>query len=269
MVRDVWVQQLQKTAPKVHCLTNPVSMQDVANILLAAGGSAIMGEDTAEVQEITSFCQATYLNTGVPNEDKICACVLAASKAAELGHPVVLDPVGAGATLYRAKLMELVLKRITSSLIRCNEEEACALLAIERGGSGGVESDVALQDEIRLKLAEMLAERYKCTALVSGASDAVSDRGRAVLLSGGDVRIRRITGGGCMLSALCALFCGAGLMPYEAACAAGSIWKESARIAGQRTDRTQGGIGSFHVHLFDALDQLCHGIRLEESNENK
>lgn len=269
MVRDVWVQQLQKTTPKVHCLTNPVSMQDVANILLAAGGSAIMGEDTAEVQDITSFCQATFLNTGVPNEDKICACVLAASKAMELGHPVVIDPVGAGATLYRIKLMELIFKRVTPSLIRCNEEEACALLGVQKGDSGGVESNLALQDEIRLKLAEMLAQRYGCAALVSGTKDAVSDGERSTLLTGGDDRIRRITGGGCMLSALCALFCGAGLAPYEAACAAGSIWKESAWIAGQRTDRTQGGIGSFHVHLFDALDELCHGIRREEDNENR
>ncbi len=78
-----------------------------------------------------------------------------------------------------------------------------------------------------------------------------------MFLTGGDARIRRISGGGCMLSALCALFAGAGLAPYEAACAAGSIWKESARLAGARTDRAGGGIGSFHIALFDALEELC------------
>lgn len=264
MVRDVWIEQLQKTAPKVHCLTNPVSMQDVANILLAAGGSAIMGQEETEVQEITSFCQATLLNTGVPDEDKLCACMLAGMKANQLGHPVVLDPVGVGATLYRKKAIELVLKRVKPSLIRCNQEEACALLNIQREASGGVESSVSVGEAKQLKLAELLAQAYECSAMVSGEADAVSDGERCALLTGGDRRIARVTGSGCMLSALCALFCGTGLAVYEAACAAGSIWKESSRIAGIRTDHMHGGIGSFHVHLFDALEQLCHGMKEEE-----
>lgn len=264
MVKDVWIDRLQKTAPKVHCLTNPVSMQDVANILLAAGGSAIMGQEETEVQEITSFCQATLLNTGVPDENKLCACMLAGMKANQLGHPVVLDPVGAGASLYRKKAIELVLKKVRPSLIRCNQEEACALLNLQKGTSGGVESSVTMKEEERLQLAKLLAQAYECCAMVSGEEDAVSDGDRCVLLAGGDRRIARITGSGCMLSALCALFCGTGLAVFEAACAAGSIWKESSRIAGIRTDRMHGGIGSFHVHLFDSLDQLCHGIKEEE-----
>ena len=267
MVRDVWVRQLEKTAPKVHCLTNPVSMQDVANVLLAAGGSAIMGQEETEVQEITSFCQATLLNLGVPDEDRLCSGMLAGKKANELGHPLVLDPVGVGASLFRRKAVELVCKRVEPSLIRCNQEEACALLDMERNTSGGVESGVVLTEAKQLDLADLLARLYGCTVLVSGAADAVSDGERRTLLTGGDRRITRITGSGCMLSALCALFCGAGVAPYEAACAAGSIWKESARIAGRRTDRMDGGIGSFHVHLFDAVDRLCHGVKCSADQE--
>ncbi len=259
MVRDVWIQQLQKTAPKVHCLTNPVSMRDVANVLLAAGGSAIMGEDQLEVQELTEFCQATLLNTGVPNEDKLCACMIAGIKANELEHPVVLDPVGVGASQFRSRTMKIVLKKVEPSVIRCNQEEACALLNMESTSLGGVESSVELEQEVQRKLAIVLAQTYNCTALISGEADAISDGERSMLVTGGDARIKRITGSGCMLSALCALLSGTGLAPYEAACAAGTIWKESAQIAGARTDKMQGGIGSFYVHLFDALDGVCHG----------
>lgn len=264
----IWRKQLRRTAPRVHCLTNPVSMQDVANVLLAAGGSAIMAQDPAEVQEITSFCQATLLNMGVPDEKKFEACILAGIKANEAGHPVVLDPVGVGASRFRKNGMEELLKNVKVSLIRCNQEEACTLLHIQKGISGGVESSVAVEAPEQLRLAERLAKAYECTALVSGASDAVSDGERSLLLSGGDVRMARITGSGCMLSALCALFCGAGLPSYEAACAAGSVWKESSRIAGLCTDSSRGGIGSFHVHLLDALDRLCHGEK-EEAVEDR
>ena len=94
---------IHQDAPKIHCLTNPVTMQDVANLLLAAGGSAVMGQDEQEVEEITSFCHGTLLNTGVPDIAKIQACILAGQKANALGHPVVLDPVGAGASTFRRK----------------------------------------------------------------------------------------------------------------------------------------------------------------------
>ncbi len=269
MTGDVWIKQLQKAAPRVHCLTNPVSMQEVANVLLAAGGSAIMGQDETEVQEITSFCQATLLNLGVLDENRICVGVLAGRKANELGHPVVLDPVGAGASLFRRKAIDLIRKRMEVSLIRCNQEEACALLDMERGATGGVESGVVLTEAEQLNLADLLAGVYECTVMISGEADAVSDGERRMLLTGGDRRMARLTGSGCMLSALCALFCGAGLAPYEAACAAGSIWKESAWIAGRRTDQMQGGIGSFRVHLFDAVDQLCHGVKCREDQERR
>ena len=101
--------KIQQNSPKIHCLTNPVTMQDVANILLAAGGSAVMGQDTQEVCEITSFCQGTLLNTGVPDTAKIQACILAGQQANALGHPVVLDPVGAGASTFRKKELKKLL----------------------------------------------------------------------------------------------------------------------------------------------------------------
>ena len=115
---------------KVHCLTNPVTMQSVANVLLAAGGSAVMAQDEQEVEEITAICQATLLNTGVPDERKIRSCILAGKCANRLGHPVVLDPVG-GASKFRRKKIGQLLQSVVPSIIRCNQEEASALLRAE------------------------------------------------------------------------------------------------------------------------------------------
>ena len=127
--------QYKKNGPKIHCLTNPVVMQDTANLLLAAGGSAIMAQDPEEVEEITSFCQATLLNIGVPDETKFKACILAGKRANALGHPVVLDPVGAGASRFRQKGLERLLAQVKISLIRCNQEEACTLLRMKNKNS--------------------------------------------------------------------------------------------------------------------------------------
>ncbi len=258
MDRKMWIRQMLKMHPKVHCLTNPVSMQDVANILLAAGGSAIMAQDPAEVQEITAFCQATLLNTGVPDEEKIQACMLAGKKANELGHPVVLDPVGVGASAFRKEKLEYLLDEVHPAIIRCNQEEACTLLHMRGGISGGVESAVSVDTKKQEEIARTLAMTYGCVSLVSGVLDVISDGERSAVIEGGDRRIACVTGSGCMLSAVCALFCGAGVPAYEAACAASCIWKESSRIAGERTDEDRRGMGSFHVHLFDAMDQICH-----------
>ena len=81
---EIIFQNIRRKAPKIHCLTNPVTMQDVANLLLAAGGSAVMGQNEKEVTEITGFCQGTLLNTGVPDEAKINACILAGKKPMNL-----------------------------------------------------------------------------------------------------------------------------------------------------------------------------------------
>ena len=217
---------IHQDAPKIHCLTNPVTMQDVANLLLAAGGSAVMGQDKQEVEEITSFCHGTLLNTGVPDIAKIQACILAGQKANALGHPVVLDPVGAGASTFRSPEKH-----------------------------GGVESSLQMAERDVCLIAGQAASLLNCTVLITGKEDVVSDGKQAQILTGGDSRIRRITGGGCMLSALCTLFLCTDTSAFDAVRAAGALWRETALEAGRRTDAEKSGIGSFHVHLFDVLEE--------------
>lgn len=248
--------QMRQRTPKVHCLTNPVTMQDVANVLLAAGGSAVMAQDAAEVEEITALCDATLLNTGVPSPEKFRACTLAGVRANGLGHPVVLDPVGAGASAFRRSQLGALLEQVRPTIIRCNQEEAAALLGLRQESglhlaSGGVESGLAASEEAACALAAQLAQAAGCTVLMTGETDVVTDGTTLDTLHGGDARIRRITGGGCMLSALCALFCGGGVAAFDAARLAGQFWRDCAAQAGKRVG--QGQIGTFHMALFDAV----------------
>lgn len=257
--------RLHETAPRVHCLTNAVTMNDTANLLLAVGASAIMAECTEEAAEVTALCHATLLNTGTPSDHKFAACILAGAEANRLGHPVVLDPVGAGASAYRqANIRELLLK-VSPALIRCNLEEALTLLSCAQDGGracagcavqpirhGGVESGMDADPDTRARTAARLAKAYRTTVLLSGRADAVSDGRHTVLITGGDARTQRVTGSGCMLSAICAALLAAGQPAYPAAFDAAVLWKQAAFYAGQKTDAEAGGMGSFRMYLFDA-----------------
>lgn len=253
------LERVRTSRPRIHCLTNPVTMRDVANILLAAGGSAIMARDFREAEEVTALCQGTLLNTGVPDDNLQKACVLAGKKANQLRHPVVLDPVGVGASTLRRQFLKNLLDEVQPDIIRCNQEEASVLCSFRNNtklteAHAGVESALHLTDDSLQALASRTAALYHCTVLITGEKDVVSDGNFSCFLTGGDSRIRRITGGGCMLSALCALFVSASVSPYDAAKTAGEIWRATAREAGLRTGTSSGNPGSFHTYLFDALD---------------
>lgn len=258
--------KLRSVAPRIHCLTNAVTVQDVANILLAVGGSAIMASDALEVEEVTSICHGLLLNTGTPDQEKFSSCILAGRRAAALGHPIVLDPVGAGVSHFRREQLKLLLHDIHTDLIRCNLEEAATLLELAQAGGrplpypiahGGVESGIHADDATRISVAGRLAYTYQAVVLLTGRTDTVSDGIRSISIEGGDPRIRQITGSGCMLSALCAAFLAAGLGRMEAAVSAALLWKHAAGYAGEYADRTQAGMGSFHMALFDAASLAC------------
>ena len=263
MNRNEILNALLKKHPKIHCLTNPVTMNDVANILLAAGGSAVMAQDEQEAAEITTFCQGTLLNTGVPDEGKIRACILAGKRANQLGHPVILDPVGAGGSSFRQRELKKLLEQVHPSIVRCNQEEAAVLCSFHSAkethfSRGGVESSLHMDSQNLESLAMKAARLYRCTFFITGETDIVSDGTQTLLLRGGDSRLCRITGGGCMLSALCALFCCSGASAFEAAATAGQIWKEISEEAGTRIDRNGGGIGQFHALLMDMAEEKIY-----------
>ena len=263
MERNEILAAILRKQPKIHCLTNPVTMNDVANILLAAGGSAVMAQDEQEAAEITTFCQGTLLNTGVPDEAKIRACILAGKRANQLDHPVVLDPVGVGGSSFRRRELRKLLDQVHPAVVRCNQEEAAVLCSFHSEqethfSHGGVESSLHMDAQNLTQLARTAARLYNCTFFITGKIDIVSEGKQTILISGGDPRLCRITGGGCMLSALCALFCCSGASAFEAASTAGQLWKEISEEAGKRTDQNGGGIGQFHMSLMDMTEQKIY-----------
>ena len=267
-----YIGYVKSTSPNVHCLTNVVTMQDVANMLLVAGGSAIMAQDKKEMEEITQISSATLINMGVPSDEKIAAYIVAGKTANRLGHPVVFDPVGVGASNYRKSCAEGILKNVNPDIIRCNQEEAKILLGLNSEiVSNGVESSIKLTEREQEKTAIALANKFDTIAFISGSLDTISDGNIVLKIDGGDSRMRRVSGTGCMLSALCALFA-AGMYAaseneknvsniednekyFYAAYSAGKVWKETAKNTGFLADINGKGIGTYHSMLFDELEK--------------
>ena len=136
------LENVRKTCPLVHNITNYVTVNDCANILLACGASPIMSDDAGEVEEITSICGGLNINIGTLNQRTIPSMLLAGKKANELGHPVVLDPVGAGASTLRTKTARDLVDQIHFTVIRGNISEI-KTLALGSGTTKGVDADVA------------------------------------------------------------------------------------------------------------------------------
>lgn len=281
-LRDIvkkYIGYVKSTSPNVHCLTNVVTMQDVANMLLVSGGSAIMAQDKKEMEEITQISSATLINMGVPSDEKIAAYIVAGKTANRLGHPVVFDPVGVGASKYRKSCAEEILKNVNPDIIRCNQEEAKVLLGLNSEiVSNGVESSIKLTEREQEKTAIALANKFDTIAFISGSLDTISDGNIVLKIDGGDSRMRRISGTGCMLSALCALFAAGVYAALEteknvsniednensnfnekyfyAAYSAGKVWKETAKNTGVLADINGKGIGTYHSMLFDELEKM-------------
>ena len=245
--------------PMTHCITNPVTVNDCANIILAAGGTAIMAQDEREVEEITAHAQSLVLNMGAVRAQE--AMLRAARTAKRLGHPVILDPVAAGASRLRGDMCARLLAEGLISVIRGNASEVRALAA-GAGQESGVEAD--LHDQINEhNLAESaawlrdFARRTGTVVQLTGAIDVITDGKRTAVLSGGSELLRRITGAGCMLTSLTGVYCGA--VPdklLEAAVTASEVMKHCGEQAEARVRKEMEGTASFRTRLIDAVSLL-------------
>ena len=245
--------ELREARPLVHCISNLVSANDCANVLLAAGASPMMAQAREEMAAIAFISAATVLNTGTPDREKFEVCRLC-GEAAVKNQPVVLDPVGEGASAWRLRETDGLLERFTPSLFRVNLGEAQALL--RRGGEErGVDSTARVSLEARLDCARALAKRYGSAVLLSGPEDVVTDGTRACRVLGGSDWMVRVTGTGCMLSVLCGAFAAVEPDIFTAAALASAFWKvcgaeaEKLLVPGQ-------GAGAFHSALMDAASTL-------------
>lgn len=236
--------------PLIHCISNIVTANDCANLALAVGASPMMAQAPAEMEQIASCAGAVVLNTGTPDEDKFTAARLAGAAANRRGIPVVLDPVGVGASVWRLERVSALLNAVHPAIVRVNYGEAAALLGFD-ANEHGVDS-FALPENPAARAAA-LAVKLNGTVLLSGEDDWVSDGGRTLRVSGGSEKMRMVTGAGCMLSVLCGAF--AAVQPqasFEAAQNASLFWK----LCAARAEKDAPGPGTLRARLMDCAALL-------------
>ncbi len=181
----------------VHNITNYVTVNDVANVILASGASPIMSDEPKDVEDITSICGGLNINIGTLNERTIEAMYLSGAKANELGHKVLLDPVGAGASALRTDTANGLLKKVKFDVVRGNVSEIKTLVA-GVGTTKGVDADAA--DAVTEEnLGEMVAftkafaEQLDCVVAITGAIDLVADKDSCYVIRNGVPEMGRIT----------------------------------------------------------------------------
>ena len=196
---------VREKCPLIHNITNYVTVNDVANILLACGGSPIMSDDEGEVEEITAICGGLNINIGTLNKNTIPSMFLAGKKANELGHKVLLDPVGAGASALRTNTALDLLKKVKFDVIRGNISEI-KTLAVGSGTTKGVDADVSdAVTEENLDKSIAFAKEFAVIA-ITGAIDLVCDSEKCYVIRNGRAEMGKITGTGCQLSGMTAAF---------------------------------------------------------------
>lgn len=248
--------EVKNKKPLVHNITNYVTVNDCANILLALGASPIMADDIKEAADITKISSALVINIGTLNERTIESMILAGRKANELNIPVVFDPVGAGASEFRNATTKKILEEIKISVLRGNMSEVKFISGLKSTTKGvdASENDVKTCNDQGIKVARNLANKLNCTVAITGVTDIVSDGERVAILKNGTKMLSNVTGTGCMTSALVGGFCGAG-SDYFIAAISGII---SMGIAGEIAFEKAGkiGTGSFHIAIIDAISNL-------------
>ena len=209
-VLKTMLENVRAKSPLVHNITNYVTVNDVANVLLAAGGSPIMSDDADDVEDITSICCGLNINIGTLNKNTIPSMFLAGKKANALGHIVLLDPVGAGASRLRTDTANRLMQEVRFDAVRGNISEI-KTLCTGSGSTKGVDADAVdavteanLDDGVALVKA--FAKQTGCIIAVTGAIDLVSDGARCWCIRNGRAEMSRITGTGCQLSALMTAF---------------------------------------------------------------
>lgn len=268
-----YLDNLRAKGALIHNITNYVTVNDCANILIACGGAPIMADDKDEVVEITSICAGLNINIGTLNSRTIESMFIAGRKASELGHPIVLDPVGAGASRLRTDTAKKLMDELKLSVIRGNISELKAL-ALGSGGAKGVDADVAdavTEENLDSSVAfvKKLAANQNAVVAVTGAIDIVADNDRAFVIRNGCSMMSQITGSGCMLSAMTAAYITANPEnTLEAAAAAVCAMGLCGEKALEITQKNNEGNSSYRNRLIDEIykltgEELDKGARYE------
>jgi hydroxyethylthiazole kinase len=259
----VWsdVERIRDTTPLVHSITNYVVMNTTANALLAIGASPVMAHAREEVADMVSAAGALVVNVGTLEPAWVEAMEIAMRRADELGTPIVLDPVGVGATPYRTDATQGLVDAVAPTIIRGNASEILALATAD-ARTRGVDSADAADDA--LEAAAALYRKHGSVVAVTGATDyVVADR--TVRLTGGHPLMGRVTGTGCTATVLCAAFAAVDASAPDATVGALAAFGAAGAEAGDRAE----GPGTMQLHLYDALygltrEQIDRHVTVEE-----
>ncbi|VVS91590.1 hydroxyethylthiazole kinase [Desulfoluna spongiiphila] len=241
--------RIRESNPLVHNITNYVVMNYTANALLSLGASPVMAHAENEVEEMVSFAGALVLNIGTLSDPWIRAMITAGARARAMGTPVILDPVGSGATTLRTRTATRIIREAGVTLIRGNASE---ILSLQQEGSGtrGVDAVDTVADAANM--ASDLATELGVTIAITGPEDIVTDGTRTARILGGHPLMAKVTGTGCTATAIAGAFAAVDPDPFTAGCSALAFFG----LAGQRAGEQASAPGSFMIALLDALYTL-------------
>lgn len=242
-------ESVKEKHPLIHCITNPISINQCANALLAVGARPMMAEHPKEVEEITGTADALMLNLGNITDVRMESMMTAAKTAKAKGTPIVLDAVGVACSTLRRNFALALIDTAMPTVIKGNYSEILALCR-ESYRSSGVDAEATLTETAIGTAAAEFARQYGCIIIASGKTDIVTDGDRLFRIHNGTDQLASVTGTGCMLGAICAAYLSArpDVSAAVAACAVLGIAGEYAQ--------TERGMGSFMVSLMDALSTL-------------
>ncbi|MCQ4725187.1 hydroxyethylthiazole kinase [Anaerotignum faecicola] len=262
---EVIFKNIENKKPIVHNISNIVTVNDCANITLAAGGSPTMADNPDEVEDITKACAGFVINMGNISDYLVESMIRAGKMNNNIGHPVVLDPVGAGAAAKRNSVLFKLMENVNFSVIRGNISEI-KFLATGSGAAKGVDADE--NDKVTYEnldktvgFAKELSRKTGAVIAISGEFDIISDSTRAYIIKNGHNIMSKVTGTGCMLSSLIGVFCSANPDDIlNAAAVAVSSFGYAGELAYKKTVETEGGTSSFRMHLIDYVSKMTADV---------
>lgn len=254
------LRNVKEKNPLVHHITNYVTVNDCANITLAIGGSPVMAEDINEVSDMVSLASSLVINIGTLNSTSVESMLQAGKRANELNIPVILDPVGAGATPYRTETAKRIISEVKLAVIRGNLSEIKTLYGIETKTKGvdACENASANGDELtdEKEMARNFANRLNIVVAITGSVDIITDGKTLYTVENGHKIMAKVTGTGCMCTSLIGSYLGAGDNKLIAALAGVVSMGIAGELAYEALDENYGGTGTLKVKILDAIYNL-------------
>ncbi|MED1470832.1 hydroxyethylthiazole kinase [Bacillus salipaludis] len=251
------LQKVREKNPLVHNITNIVVTNFTANGLLALGASPVMAYAPEEVADMAKIAGALVLNIGTLNSIEIESMIIAGKSANENGVPVIFDPVGAGATPFRTETAKKLMNEVRISVIRGNAAEIAnvaglnwEIKGVDAGESNGNAMELAIQT----------AQKLNTVVVITGKDDVISDGKKTFIVHNGHPILTKVTGTGCLLTAVIGAFSAVEKDLVSASVSALVFYGSAAEIAAEKTASM--GPGSFQIEFLNQLYQVS-GAEIE------